>query len=131
MINLRFSGFSQLASAIENEITLRNREAFNIFKYYSAEVVKYFFRVQGNLPAEVKGQFWTNHTFKAAKSFFAQAYELENNRTGLIMDYDTSLAPYVKYLEFYYGERFAALPALIDKFYPMIMHDLKVLYGEI
>lgn len=131
MIRLRFTNIDGVGNRIKDTFEEYNREAFNIFKHYAAEIVKYFIRVQTSLPAEMKGEFWTNHTFKAAKSFFAHAYQSRGETIGLIMDYDTSLAPYVEYLEFYYGERFAALPHLLDMFFSMIEHDLKVLYGEI
>jgi hypothetical protein len=127
---LKISGIDGVGKDISDTFDDYYDYTYDIFNHYAAEIVKYFIRVQTEVPAEVKGQFWTNHTFKAAKSFFAHAYR-ENDIIGLIMDYETSLAPYVKYLEFYYGERFAALPSLIEQFYPMIEHDLRVLYGEI
>ena len=131
MINLKLTNIDNVSNRIKNAFDEYEREAFNIFKFYAAEIVKYFILVQTSLPAETRAEFWTNHTYKAAKSFFATAYQSRGKTIGLRMDYDTSLAPYVQYLEFYFGERFAALPSLIDKFYPMIEHDLKVLYGEI
>lgn len=131
MINLRFMNIEIVGNNIKNAFDEYEREAFNIFKYYAAESVKYFTTVQTSGAAEVKAEFWTNHTFKAAKSFLAKSYQTKGERISLIMDYDTSLAPYVKYLELYYSERFAALPVLLNKFYPMIEHDLKVLYGEL
>lgn len=130
MLRFKIIGIDRIGKNIKDTYDEYNHEAFDIFKYYAAEIIKYFLRVQANLPAEVKGEFWTNHTFKAAKSFLAHSYE-EKDKIGLIMDYDINLAPYVEYLEFYYGERFAALPHLINQFYPMIEHDLQVLYGEI
>lgn len=128
-MRIKFLNLNSIGKYVEDEFKERNNEAFDIFKFYAAEVVKYFLLVQANLPAEVKGEFWTNHTFAAAKAFFAHAYK-ETDTIGLIMDYKLSLAPYIKYLEFYYGEKFAALPKLLRRFYPMILDDLKTLYGD-
>ena len=127
---IRFLNLNTIAKDIEDDFKDRSNEAFDIFKFYAAEVVKYFLLVQASLPAEVKGEFWTNHTFKAARAFFAHSYK-EKDIIGLIMDYETNLAPYIKYLEFYYGKRFAALPPLLERFYPMILHDIQVLYGDV
>lgn len=131
MINLKITNIDNVGNRIRNTFDEYSHEAFLIYKYYAAEIVKYFITVQTSQSAEVKAEFWTNHTFKAAKSFFARAYQSQGKIIGITLNYNTSLAPYVTYLENYYGGRFAALPSLIDKFYPMIEHDLKVLYGEI
>lgn len=128
---LKIIGIETVNKHIKDTFDEYERYAFDIFKHYAAEIIKYFLNVQTIIPAETKGEFWTNHTFKAAKSFLAHIYQSDEKTIGLIMDYDTNLAPYVKDLEFYHDQRFAALPSLLNKFYPMIEHDLKMLYGEI
>ena len=103
--------------------------AFDIFNHYAAEVVKYFIQVQTEIPAETRGDFWTNHTFKAAKAFFTSTRR-DKDSMVLTMTYNLSKAPYIEDLELHYQQRFAALPSLLNKFYPMIVKDLKMLYGD-
>ena len=71
MINLRITNIDNVGNRIKNTFEEYEREAFLIYKYYAAEIVKYFIAVQTSQPAEMKAEFWTNHTFKAAKSFFS------------------------------------------------------------
>lgn len=129
---LKITGIINVNNYIEDTFDEYAKYALDIFKHYAAEVVKYFLTVQLEVPAETKGEFWTNHTFKAAKAFFAHSWVNTDERAiVLTMDYDENLAPYVASLELEHNKRFAALPHLLIMFYPAIEHDLKVLYGEI
>lgn len=97
------------------------REAYNIMKYYAIEAMKYFDYVQGSVPAEEKGMFWTNHTFQAAQGFFAKTYQVPG-RMGITFGNTTW---YAKKLEEGFDGRFASFPTLLLRFYPMVLHDLQ------
>ena len=108
-----------------------NKEAYNIFKAYAAEIMVYFMEVQGNIPAEVQGKFWTNHTFGAVMGFFAQAWQVPHGSEAAIGLTLGNTTWYAELLENDYGGRFASFPHLLERFQPMIMFDLQMLYGEI
>jgi len=101
-------------------------EAFKIFKFYAAETLIYFMQVQGAAPAESRGKYWTNHTFEAVQGFFAKAFQVPG-RMGITLANTTS---YARNLEEDYGGEFAAFPDLMERFYPLIIEDLKRLYGD-
>jgi hypothetical protein len=105
------------------------RKAYDIFKFYSIEIMKYMMLVQGSVPAETKGAFWTNHTFRAVNAFFAKAWQVPT----LVMGVNLSYKPdpwYTELLEHGHDGRFAAIPTLLEKFEPLIIRDLQILYGE-
>ena len=106
------------------------REAYLIFRFYAVEIVKYMMMVQGSAPAETKGAFWTNHTFKAVKAFIANAWQVPSKTMGLTMEYRRTPF-YTENLERDFGGRFAALPRLLATFEPLIIADLQKLYGEV
>ncbi len=106
-----------------------DREAYNIFKAYAAEAMVYFMEVQGSAGKEQRGMFWTNHTFMAVQGWFAYAWQIPTGPSMGITFANSTW--YAEILENGHGGRFASFPTMIERFYPMIIHDLKVLYGEI
>lgn len=109
------------------QVDKKEQEAHKIFKFYAAQAMTYFMQVQGSAGAEEKGMFWTNHTFGAVQNFYAKAWRVPKNIIGLTFGNNIY---YAKYLEYGHEGRFASFPTLVDRFYPMILNDLKVLYGD-
>ena len=119
---------NQLGSFIEDSFRSREEETYRIFNHYAAEAIRYFIRMQGS------EAFWTNHTFKALKSFFAKAFARKGELV-LGFYYDGSArnkkgVEYTQFLEGGHEGRFAALPSIVNEIAPMLIKDLKVLYGD-
>lgn len=129
MISIRFRDITGDVGKIEKETHTFEQEIQQIFKWYSVQAVLYFNAVQTSAPAEAKGAFWTNHTFKAARAFFTDVIYIKNDSITLKFAYDQE-PEYVKYLEYYNDERFAALPTMLERFAPMMIRDLKSLFGD-
>lgn len=123
---LRFVNTAAIADRIVLEFARYEREAYDIIKFYAAEAMAYFMQVQGSIPAESRGEFWTNHTFEAVQGFFAKPFQVPG-KMGLTFANSTS---YAKYLEENYNGEFAAFPKLLARYYPLIERDLKILYGD-
>ena len=123
--------YSDAVARITENLDAKEKEAYKIFKYYAAEIMQYFMHVQGSAPAETKGAFWTNHTFKAVEGFIAYAFTTPNavngRNIGLTLKNKTW---YAVYLEHGHGGKFASFPTLLEVFYPQIEADLKILYGD-
>jgi len=100
------------------------RQAYEIFKYYAAESMRYMASVQISKGKEVKGEFWTNHTMKAAEGYYAKAYVLPG-KIGVTLANDVS---YSASLESDFGKKYASFPTLMRRMEPMIMRDLRKLY---
>lgn len=118
------------AAAVSDRIVVAfdryEREAYNIMKFYAAQATAYFMQVQGSVGPEQRGKFWTNHTMKAVEGFFSKAFQVPGN-IGVTFANSTF---YAKYLEENYDGKYAALPTILETFYPLILRDLKVLYGD-
>lgn len=127
---IQLLGVERTIDSIKASFDDYERQAYDIFKFYAGEIMAYFTVNQTNVPAEIKGAFWTNHTFKAAKSFFTKAYQVPSKYIGMNLNYHSDPF-YTKYLEFGHEGRFSAIQPLLDRFYPLVIHDLQVLYGEI
>jgi len=128
MYEVRLVGEANVKRRIKQSFEVYERDAYNIFKFYAAEIMRYFAQVQLNVAVETKGSFWTNHTFKAAKAFFAKAWQVPGYM-GVTLAY-TKDPWYTEVLEYGHNEFFAAFPSLIKRFWPMIIADLKNLYGD-
>lgn len=126
-MRVKVVGTAAVVARINATFASYEREAYNIAKFYAGQITAYFMQVQGSAGAEQKGAFWTNHTFKAVQGFFAQAYQVPGANIGITLGNTTS---YTKYLEENYGGKYAALPTLIERFYPLYIADLKRLYGD-
>ena len=119
----------QFTPTLKSIFRAKEKEAFKIFEFYAVEAVKYFLLAQGG------NRFWTNRTFKALRSFIANAFVRENEIV-LRFAYDGtainkySNEEYTKYLETMQGGRFAALPSIIEAIAPMLIRDIKLLYGD-
>jgi hypothetical protein len=116
-------------SMIQHIFDRYERKAYKIFQYYAIEIVKYMMQVQGSAPAETKGAFWTNHTFKAVKAFMAEAWQVPTKTMGVSLFYRRTPF-YTESLENEHEGRFAAIPTLLEVFEPLIINDLKRLYGD-
>jgi len=120
---------NNLGDALKSQLASKEEELLKIFEFYAGEVVVYFLSVQGSAPKESKGAYWTNHTFKAVKAFFAEAYKRDNELV-LNMEFNKRIASYVEFLEEGHSGRFASLPSLVAKIAPLIIRDVKLLYGD-
>ena len=128
MSNVRIIGEANLVARISQTFDEYNREAYNIFKWYAGEAATYFAREQTSLGPEARGEFWTNHTMKAAEAFFTKAWQVPG-RMGVSFAY-TKEPWYTSELEEEFGGKYAALPKIMARFYPLIMRDLAILYGD-
>lgn len=126
MGKIKFVNQAVVSKRIVQQFESYDREAYEIFKYYAIEAMIYFDTVQTSIAAEEKGMFWTNHTFKAATGFFAKAFQVPG-RMGLTFGNTTS---YAKRLEEDFGGKYAAFPHMLERFWPMILRDLRILYGD-
>lgn len=119
----------QFSATLANTFRLKEKEALKIFDFYAVEAVKFFLTNQG------RNRFWTNQTYKAIKSFIATAFIRENEMV-LRFAYDGSAInpytneEYTKYLETMNDGEFAALPTIIEQIAPLLIKDIKILYGD-
>ena len=133
MYEVRFVGEANIKRRIKQTFAEYERQAYDIFAFYAAEIMRYFAQVQLSVAAETKGEFWTNHTFKAAQAFFAKAFQVPGKGGTALMGVTLAYTAdpfYTEVLEFGHGGFFAAFPSLIERFFPMIIEDLKKLYGD-
>ena len=126
---VRFINLNDFLGDIDKDFRAYEKEIDKIFQWYANEAVLYFIAVQTSAPAESKGAFWTNHTFRAAKAFYTNVFKVDKEFIALEFTYKKDV-DYVKYLEHDHDERFAALPAMLAKFAPMIMKDIRSLFGD-
>lgn len=105
-----------------------SKEVFNLYKEYAQYIEQYFWEQQGSAPAEERGRYWTNHTFRAANGFYAKAYQFFGKEVGIEMGNETW---YAYNLEHDYGGRFAAFPDLIAQFAPQMEDALDRIVGRI
>lgn len=107
----------------------KEKEVFKIFEFYAVEAIRYFLIQQNG------GVFWTNRTYKALRSFIAYAF-IRKNEIVLRFAYDGTARDkytnkeYTQYLETMQEGKFAALPSIIDEIAPMLIKDIKRLYGD-
>lgn len=123
---IKFIRLENINVYTKEQFEKRRRKALRIFAYYAAEAMRYFIAVQYKVAAETKGEFWTNHTFNAAAGFLAGEYQ-RSDAMGLRFSNTTW---YAASLEFGYEGRFASFPTMLGKFAPVIIKDLKHLYGD-
>lgn len=96
---------------------------YDICKYYAAEVLAYFVRVQTSTGKDVGGEYWTNRTFRAAQSFYAEAYE-KSNTMGLVFGFGAGV-DYAKYLEAWSG----MIPSVLEQFKDAFFADVRKFLG--
>jgi len=126
---IRFLNLNEALDGIKAEVKDYEKEIEQIFQWYANQAVLYFIAVQTSAPAETKGAFWTNHTFKAARAFYTKVIYITGDSVRLIFTYEKDPS-YTRALEYDFDERFAALPTMLARFAPMVIKDLKTLFGD-
>ena len=104
----------------------KETEVYFIFRKYAVLSMEYFAQLQLNAGKGVKGAFWTNRTLRAAESFYAVQFTT-GRYIGMDMGHNMTYSPS---LEYDHGGEFAALPTMMNELTPLIMKELKALYGD-
>lgn len=126
-LNTKIIGEAAVVDRIKVAFDEYEKEAYKIFQYYAGEMMIEFAMLQKSIPAEQRGAFWTNHTFKAANNWLAKAWQVPGSMGITVANFQD----YAERLETDFEMRFASFPYFMDKYEPFILHDLRVLYGEI
>ena len=80
----------------------------------------------GGAPATSMGKVWTNRTFRAARTVFAQ-YGSNSKQVYFSLHHRM---PYGVYLELGWNRKFAVIEPIIRSLAPNFMKDLKALYAD-
>ena len=104
----------------------KEESVFKIMQHYAAEIMTYFVQSQAKAPKEVRGKFWTNHTFNMVRNYLIEAFRRnDDSEMGVVI---WNKIWYAKFIEFGHGGEFASFPTILNKFAPMIYADLKILF---